>query len=407
MPDRYVLPEELQFSGRIKQRPEDYNVTEVLAQKPSGTGPNTFIRLEKRDISTLEVVHELAQFLERRPEDFCVADYKDRRSVAIQWISLEHLDPRTLERFNHDNIRVIKVTRNPEKLKPVNLEGNRFEVTVRDIGDDAQSKARRGLRILEERGVPNWFETSWFGSRQTNHLLGWALITKRWEWFLHELLDRPDGGEGQQVRDARNHASDAQWEAALERFPDDYITARQSLESLVRYPDNPERAVDVIPSIRRQRYLAAFQAFAFNAFLEERLETYDELLEGDVAFMHETAGCFPVVDPDDEQPRMDRFEISPTGPLYGEKFLGASDDVGELEDRILEQCELTYENFQRCRYPVQGRRRPLRVPVSQISLQTLSDDAMEIGFFLPRNSYASVVFEEFFRRRITETVAPV
>jgi len=382
-------------------------VTEILAQKPTGTGPNTFIRLEKREISTLEVIHELAGFLERQPEDFCVADYKDRRSVAIQWISLEHLDPRTLERFNHDQIRIIKVTRNPEKLKPVNLEGNRFEVTVRDAEEDALEKAQRGLSILEKRGVPNWFEESWFGSRQTNHLLGWALITKEWEWFLAELLNRSDGEETADVRSAREHASRGEWERAMEGFPSDYITERQALESLKRYPDNPERAVDVIPSIRRQRYLSAFQAFAFNAFLEERLDSYDKLLEGDVAFMHETAGCFPVMDPEDEQPRMDRFEISPTGPLYGEKFLGASKKVGELEDEVLERCGLSYENFQRCRYPVQGRRRPLRVPIDQVSFQQIADDALEIGFFLPRNSYATVVLEEFLRRRIAATAVPV
>ncbi len=336
-----------------------------------------------------------------------MADYKDRRSVAIQWMSLEHLDPRTLDRFNHDQIRIIKVTRNPEKLKPVNLEGNRFEVTVREADDDALEKARRGLDRLEERGVPNWFEASWFGSRQANHLLGWALVTKQWQWFLRELLDRPGDEEGKAVRKAREHAARGDWEQALEGFPDDYITERQALESLNRYPDNPERAVDVIPSIRRQRYLSAFQAFAFNVFLEERLDSYDELLEGDVAFMHETAGCFPVMDPDDEQPRMDRFEISPTGPLYGEKFLGASEEVGELEDEVLERCGLTYENFQRCRYPVQGRRRPLRVPIDQVSLQRIADGVVEIGFFLPRNSYATVVMEEFLRQRTPATVVPV
>lgn len=400
LPASFVLDEDLGIDGTVKDAPEDFHVTEILNQSPSGTGPNTFIRVKKEKITTLEVIQVLAEFLDRETEDFCVADYKDHQSVAIQWISLEHLDPRALDNFQHEQIEIIKITRHTEKLKPVDLDGNRYEITMRNVSDNAADKVRSGLDILADRGVPNWYGRQMFGYRQNKHYLGWALIKKEWDWFLYELLNSPSAADNQRLVSARNSAKEGDWKRALERFPEQFRAEREALDSLKRYPDNKERSVEVIPPIYRQLFLSAMQAFAFNQFLVARLDSYDQLKEGDVAYMHETAGCFPVMDPRDEKPRLDRFEISPTGPLYGEKSLGASEDVGELEDEILEQCGLTYGDFQRCRYPVQGRRRPLRVPITQISVQALNNGNLELGFFMPRNSYATSVLEELLRRRL-------
>ncbi len=397
------MSEEFTTPGSVRQSPEDYHVTEILDNSPSGNGPNTYIRVQVRDLDTLEVVQILAEYLDRETEDFCVADYKGSQSVSLQWISLEHLDPRALDNFQHDNIEIIKITRHPEKLQPVDLEGNRFEITLREVSEEALETVRKGLGIFRERGVPNWYSKRAFGYRQNYHYLGWALVKKKWDWFLKELLGEPRSKDSQRLRTARASAAEGDWKRALERFPETYRAEREALNSLSRYPDNKERSVEMIPKVYRQRYLMGMQAFAFNKFLTKRGDDYDTLLKGDVAYMHDTAGCFPVMEPRDEKPRLDRFEISPTGPLYGEKSLGASGDVGELEDEILEKCELTYDDFQRCRYPVQGRRRPLRVPISQVSVQKLETGNLELGFFLPRNSYATSVLEEFLRRRLDFT----
>lgn len=400
LPEQFLLDEDAGFEGIVKQKPEDFQVTEILSTDPSGAGPNTYIRVQKRKMTTPTMIQILADYLDRSPRDFCVADYKDRQSIAIQWVSLEHLDPRSLDDFQHENIKIIQLSRHPEKLKRVDLEGNRFEITVRDVDDGALASARTGLNTLQERGVPNWFGSQTFGIRGTNHHLGWALIKKKWEWFLYEHLNNPRDWEDERIQAARSSAGDGDWSRALERFPEDSIVQHKSLESLKRYPDNKERAIEVIPEDRRNYFLSALQAFAFNAFLSERLEAYDILREGDVAYMHDSAGCFPVMDPKDEKPRLERFEISPTGPLFGEKFLGASEDVGELEDEILGKMDLSYNDFQRTRYPIQGRRRPLRLPISQIRTQTLDDDQLELGFFLPRGGYATVVLEELMHRRL-------
>lgn len=400
IPDTFILDEEQSFDGTVKRAPDDYKVSEVLDKDLTGSGPNTFMRIKKVDISTPAVVQVLADFLDRDPQDFCVAEYKDRRTMAVQWISLEHLDPRALDNFQHEKLEIIQISRHENKLKREDLAGNRFELVLYDVEDEAADQARSGLSVLSQRGVPNWYGSQCFGYRRTHQYLGWSLIKKKWDWFLYELLVASNGDDDERLQAARRAASMGDWERALERFPEEMTAERNALESLDRYPDNLERAVEVIPEDRRQYYLQALQAYAFNQFLTERIDRYDELIEGDVAYMHESAGCFPVMDPRDEKPRLERFEISPTGPLYGEKFLGAAEDVGDLEDEIIEQLDLSYGDFQRSRYPVQGRRRPLRAPIRQIRVQDVEGEELELSFFLPRGSYASVVLEELLHRRL-------
>ncbi len=399
VPEEYLLPDELGFEGEIKQSNQDFQVSEVLGFEPSGTGPNTFIRVQKENVSTLQLIQFLAEFLDRELEDFCVTDYKGPRSIAIQWISLEHLDPRDLDNFEHPDIDIIQITRHKTRLKPVDLAGNRFEVTVRETDKDALEKARQGFEVFKRRGVPNWFGGQCFGYRKKRHLLGWALVKKKWEWFLYELLNNPTAKDSPRLKKARSSAGEGDWERALDLFPESFKAEKISLESLIRYTRNKERACGIIPPEYRRFHMLALQGYAFNKFLERRLGRYDRLQEGDVAYMHESSGCFPVIDPQDEKPRMDRFEISPSGPLFGEKFLGASGEVEELEDSVIEEIGLSYLDFQRSKFPVPGRRRPLRAPLTQVRAQQLEDDVLDLSFFLPRGSYATVVLEELMHKR--------
>ena len=57
----------------------------------------------------------------------------------------------------------------------------------------------------------------------------------------------------------------------------------------------------------------------FNDMLARRLDRLDRILVGDWAMKMENGACFLVEDAAKEQPRADRFEISPTGILFGSR----------------------------------------------------------------------------------------
>jgi tRNA pseudouridine13 synthase len=99
-----------------------------------------------------------------------------------------------------------------------------------------------------------------------------------------------------------------------------------------------------------------------------------------------------VEDPEVEQPRADRLEISATGPIWGKKMRRARDAAGALEEEILRTQELTPDVF--AKQP--GSRRSLRISLEDISLKP-EPEGLRLEFFLPKGSYATVLLDEMMK----------
>jgi tRNA pseudouridine13 synthase len=74
--------------GRIKDCLEDFVVEEIAAYAPNGAGEHVFIRITKRDITTLDAARTLADALGCDPCAMGYAGMKDKRAGATQTISL-------------------------------------------------------------------------------------------------------------------------------------------------------------------------------------------------------------------------------------------------------------------------------------------------------------------------------
>jgi tRNA pseudouridine13 synthase len=164
--------------------------------------------------------------------------------------------------------------------------------------------------------------------------------------------------------------------------------------ALVGKPDDPAAAVRRLPARLRRFYVSAYQSFLFNQLLAQRIERglLGRLLLGDLAMIHGKGAVFDVADPQVEQPRADRFEISPSGPLYGRKMTMPRGLPGEMEQRVLDQEGLQLEDWRVRGLKLKGARRALRVPLHEA--QVGYDEGLELSFVLPPGSYATVVLRE-------------
>jgi tRNA pseudouridine13 synthase len=128
--------------------------------------------------------------------------------------------------------------------------------------------------------------------------------------------------------------------------------------------------------------------------LAARIDGLDRIEAGDIAFKHQNGACFLVEDLDEAAPRVAGFEISPTGPMFGRKMLVPLGRVAAAEASILDVAGLSPETF--CgagRFRLEGERRPLRVPLKEVSAST-GDGALILEFMLPKGSYATSVLRE-------------
>jgi tRNA pseudouridine13 synthase len=386
--------------GRIKVEHTDFRVEEIALYEPSGEGQHTYARIEKEGMTTYQAVDRIARALHIDRRSIGYAGLKDAHAVTVQTLSLGDVDPAAVRALALPGMRVLEVSRHTNKLRTGHLAGNRFTVRVREVPEEAQARAEAVLDVLQRRGVPNYFGVQRFGLRGDTHLLGKALVRQDAEAFVRRLAGTPDPVESAPVQAARQLFEQGDLAASLDAWPRQMANERRAVETLLRHPADWERAARSVPKNMRLFFVSAYQSALFNRLLARRLATIDHLMAGDLANLRGRSAVFLVEDPAAEQPRADRMEISPSGPLYGYKLTMAHGVPGEMEQRVLDEEGLTLEDFRLPGLRIKGARRPLRVPLD--GYRAWYDEGLMLSFSLPPGAYATIVLDEVMKERLDE-----
>jgi tRNA pseudouridine13 synthase len=318
--------------GLLKGVPDDFVVEEIPAYPPSGEGEHLFLWVEKVGRDTLDVTRALAGALGVPERDVGYAGLKDRQAVTRQFFSVPASAEGRLPSFALGGVRLLEARRHGNKLRSGHLRGNRFRVRIRDVRDAGAAGAV--LEQLRVTGAANYFGEQRFGRGVDNADLGRRLILGK----------------------------------RLEHAPTRF---------------------------QRKMYLSAFQSLLFNRALAERVSggTLSRALPGDVLRKADTGGLFVCADPAGDQPRVDAFEVSPAGPLFGPKMPRAAGAVAEAEEALLRDAAVTLDDFRRGRGETEGGRRAYRIRLEELAMEEDGTDLV-LAFTLPRGSYATVVLDE-------------
>ena len=162
--------------GNLREDIADFVVEEIPSYLPSGAGTHAYAFIEKRELTTMDVVSALAEAgVPRRAVGF--AGQKDKYAVARQWISVPAEYATAFESMGDvEGLTVLETSLHRNKLGLGHLRGNRFSVRVRNPRDDWQTVAEDVLAHLRGVGVPNYFGPQRFGSFNTNIIDGLRLI---------------------------------------------------------------------------------------------------------------------------------------------------------------------------------------------------------------------------------------
>lgn len=386
--------------GAIKSDYEDFVVDEIPLYSPSGTGDHTYFLLEKRGLSTMQAVHDIARQLNVRRRDIGYAGMKDARAVTRQWMSIEHVDPDRLRSLQITRMNVIEVSRHSNKLRLGHLVGNRFVIKVRQTRPERLAELQDGLATLAKRGVPNYFGQQRFGGRGDAWLSGRAVVRGDLAEALDIVLGQPSDFDRGDVRRARELYEKGKFGDASRAWPGLFRDERRALKALQRTKGNKKRGFLAIDKSLRRFYVSAFQSYLFNQVAAERVKIgLDTLWKGDLAYRHANGAVFTVEDPEVEQPRATAFEISPSGPLFGYRMTEPAGRANEIEARVLAAEELQPESFRAEKLRVKGARRSIRFQPTDASMKLGADDRgayLELRFALPRGCYATSLLRELF-----------
>jgi tRNA pseudouridine13 synthase len=405
---RYLTQDEPPIDLRFKQELEDFVVEELPAFEPSGSGEHLWLFIEKRALSTLELVRAATRALGLAARDVGWAGRKDVRAVTRQWLSLRGVGEADARRLESDRISVLRVTRHERKLRLGQLAGNRFELLLRGVPAADRGRAERSLARLEARGLPNYFGAQRFGLRGFAFELGRLLLEGRAREYLLALtgprhaLDRPALQELHgAIADGQRAALRCLAALAPQLPPEFGALARQ----LARRPGDWNSALRALDRPTLSFHLSALQSRIFNRVLAARLEDFDRPRAGDLCVLHPTRSFFEVTaaeDRDELARRAAAFEISPSGPLPGARVPLAGGSAGVLEVDALRAEGLgagaTEFDLSALRgVDLPGGRRSLRARIAGLRHEWRAE-GLWLGFSLPTGSYATVLIAELSKR---------
>ena len=397
---KYLTTEYVGLGGVIKTRAEDFFVEELPLYPPSGEGTHVYILIEKKEISTMGAMAEIARALGIRRQDIGYAGQKDTRAVARQWISVEHIKLEKLQALDIPKVKLLQFARHGNKLKMGHLAANRFAIRLRKLElpmAEAEKTAKGVFEILSKNGVPNYFGPQRFGNRNDSHLLGEAIVKGKMEEFIDLLLGRPDDNELPAFAEARGYYEKGDYKGAFDKWPYSFADQRRALRTLIENGGSKRKASNVVDKHLKKFFVSAYQSDLFNQVLAARMPDIDKLLTGDMAYKHINGAMFKVEDAAAEQPRCDAFEISPTGPLLGGRMAQLTDAAGEIENAIIAKTQLNERDLEQLENYARGGRRPLRFQPQNWSVASGKDELgnyLELKFDLDSGSYATTLLRE-------------
>jgi tRNA pseudouridine13 synthase len=173
-------------SATLKHLNEDFIVTELPLQLPSGEGEHVWLDIEKNGANTAFVAQQLAEAAGVQDRDVGYAGLKDRYAITRQWFSIYLPKGKVagatpdLTRLEHPEFKVLRQSRHAKKLRPGDLLGNHFRIVLRDVAGDAEAMKliEANLEAVAVQGVPNYFGAQRFGFEGGNVEQGRAMLAR-------------------------------------------------------------------------------------------------------------------------------------------------------------------------------------------------------------------------------------
>ena len=407
-PQRYLTEDLPGIGGVLKSRPEDFMVDEQPQYQPCGSGEHIYLYVEKRGMSTLDMVRVVAKHFGVRRSDVGYAGLKDKHAITRQVLSV-HTPGRKPEDFpqlQHEQITVQWADLHTNKLRRGHLRGNRFSIRVREVDPVAVLRAKPILDRLAASGVPNRIGEQRFGVIENNHLIGRALILGDAQAALDELLG-PNANHPDNHAESRRLYTEGKFREAAALLPNGMRNELFALNVLAKGGDAHDVFSRMDESIIGFFY-SAFQSAMFNRVLDARIErhAFDEFLLGDLAQKHGNRAIFSIGRAELNDPetglRLHNFEISPTGPMWGPEMPRTRGEADELETGTLAETGVSTDQLDELDGVgfFRGERRALRVPILDPEIEGGADEHgpfVRVAFELPRGSFATVVLREIMK----------
>lgn len=256
---------------KLKSRPEDFVVEEKINLDPKESGAYAIYKVEKRGLATDQLVGRLGRWMSRPVRDFSFAGMKDRHGITVQYLSLKGAGPRQV---STDSVSAIRIGYLDHALNRACLEGNSFEIVVRNLDQSAVDKIRQSLRPASIQGIPNYFDDQRFRSqRSARNAFGFLLLRQDFSGalkiYICECLTK---SKAISVEAAESFIREwGNWKSLGASFADRAVLKRP-LKYLQSNPNDFHGAILRLNRVDARMMISAAYSFLWNECLKQHIK---------------------------------------------------------------------------------------------------------------------------------------
>jgi len=403
---RYYASDADGIGGRLRAAPSDFIVEEIpLEGKGGDTGPFLICRLTKTNWELQHAVKEIAKRLGISHRRIGWAGTKDRNAITTQWISLYNVTAEQVRAVQLKDI-VLEPLRNAnEALSLGSLQGNRFELVIRDA--EPADLAPRVAAITEtvRNGVPNYFGLQRFGAiRPVTHTVGEWILRGDYEQAVLTYIGLPFPSENEGVRATRSAFLETRDPApALRELPVQMNYERAMLQHLHNNQGDYAGALRELPPKLLSMFVSAFQSWIFNSALSQRFDEGHTLtgpVPGDhLIFANGRTDTVTPANVSAASIHIRRGRCSIALFMPGKDTEKGTMPVEPVMNALLQEKGITPDDFSRASRFVQtkfeGAYRPISLNAGIES--AIEGSAVHLKFTLPPGHYATTVCREYMK----------
>jgi tRNA pseudouridine13 synthase len=393
------------IGGKLKSTAEDFLVEEIPLPSPGGSGPYLICRLTKKNWEHQHAIKEIAKRLGISHRRIGWAGTKDRRAVTIQLISIYKVPPEAVEKIQLGDLTLEVVRQQNAQLSLGELQGNRFDIMIRDAAGPDLAARVQGITHDMETGVPNYYGLQRFGGvRPVTHEVGERILAGDYEGAVVTYIGKAFPLERENIRLVRTMFSTTRDPiASLHEFPVSLAYERAMLQHLHNNSKDYAGALQELPPRLLSMFVSAFQSYLFNEALSRRIEmgySLDDPMAGDRLVF--ASGKEDVVSKKNQQTaaqhiRRGRCSIAIFMP--GKDPFSPSSESEQYMKGLMEERGISAENFRQAsafvKTKFEGALRPVALQTT-IEAGT-RDTSVRLQFTLPPGHYATTVAREYMK----------
>lgn len=319
-----------QSRALLKQKPEDFIVEEDLGFELSGEGEHLCVQVQKRNCNTQVAADALARWAKVPGRQLSYAGLKDKQALTTQWFSI-HLPGKADPDLGSFNEAGMEILALKRHNKKIKTGALKGNYFKIKLTElDIQDELSERLQLVKVDGVPNYFGSQRFGHQGLNIEHAKAMFA------------------GSRVKNKK----------------------------------------------KRGIYLSAARSLLFNLVVSERLkkQVFNRIFAGELLQLVGSNSFFASTEADDElQERINKHELVITAPLWGKSKQGDATARCEFENTSLESYKDLQIGLEKA--GLEMARRAILLKPQDFEF-TLSNNALDLSFYLPAGCYATSVIRE-------------